>query len=158
MKIPTTSQSMLDKLIHIMAKGTLAFHKKHNIPLPRTYEEFENGVVNFSRETDLKGGIAFEDPEAGDEAVRLFSEPLGIPSELIDLPLEELDKRIKQDPGLKRKFDLLTDLLRGNINSKGTAFKELGEQFAPITYAFKNKICYRKSVFEAMQKMIQEQQ
>ena len=151
--VDINSTQMGRRLVQIMAKGTIAFCKKQGIPIPRTYEEFESGVVQKSKELGLEGSIAFQDDEAGNEAVRLFSDPLGISTELIDLPLDELNRKIRESAELQRKFYLLKILLSGKIQDKGEIFGELGEEFAPIADAFSKKHCHRKAVFDAMQEM-----
>ena len=152
--IDINSTQMGRSLVQIMAKGTIAFCSKYGIPIPGTYEEFESGVVQKSRELRLEGSIAFQDDEAGNEAVRLFSDPLGISPELIDLPLDELNQKIRESAELQKKFSLLRMLLSGRIQDKGEIFSGLGEEFAPIADAFSKKYCYRRAVFDAMQEMI----
>lgn len=142
------------RLVKVMAKGTIAFCKKHGISLPATYSEFESTVVQASRECGLEGGIAFEDEEAGNKAVMLFAGPLGIDQALLDLPLSELNERIRGSKELQEKFVLLRQLLRGKIQEDDKAFAQLGAEFAPIAEAFQRKYCWRRAVFEAMQEVI----
>lgn len=158
---PITDSSVGKKLVQIMAEGLIGYCDEQRLPYPRTYQAFEETIVQISRIIGFQAGIfVIHKPSQ-----RKFYELLGMNPDYAGKPYAELFEMAKRDPVLKRGMSLLSAFSTPlnpktrnetlSINAK--IFREIGgPEFELIAQAFETGDCQRDLVFDEMQNILKE--
>jgi len=164
---PITNSRIGRELVNIFARGVISLCRQHPeiLPLPRTIEEFQAGIMNYSRVTNLQAGIAFL---ADRQAHRDFYELLGINPDYAGRPYDELLELAKSDQSLARGLQLVfafstparpcdKEKAEAALRRNAQIFREAGgPDFEAIAVAFENGDCQYELVFQEMQKLLEE--
>lgn len=158
---PITDSEVGKKLVRLMAEGLLGYCDQQRLPYPRTYQAFEETVVQISRITGFQAGLGFMHKPSH----RKFYELLGMNPDYAGRPYPELYKIAESDPTVVRGLNLVSafatparpeDRAAAQIRS-AKIFREIGgPEFELIAKAFEVGDCQRDLVFDEMQVVLEE--
>ena len=166
MKAPPITNSRVGKrLVHIFARGLISLCREHpdELPLPRTIDEFQSGIMKFSRRINLQAGVAFL---VDRHAHRDFYELLGINPDYAGRPYGELSELVSTDESLARGLKLVSafatpahpcdrETAEAAYQRSAQIFREVGgPEFEAIAVAFENGDCQYELVFDEMQRLL----
>lgn len=149
------------KLVRLMAEGLLGYCDQQRLPYPKTYQDFEETVVQISRITGFQAGLGF----AHKPSHRKFYELLGMNPDYAGRPYSELFQIAESDPAVSRGLKLVSafatparpeDRAAAQIRSAKIFREDGGSEFELIAQAFEVGDCQRDLVFDEMQEILKE--
>lgn len=156
-----TDSEVGKKLVRLMAEGLLGYCDQQSLPYPRTYQEFEETVVQISRITGFQAGLSFMHKSSH----RKFYELLGMNPDYAGRPYTDLYKIAESDPAVVRGLNLVSafatperpqDRAAAQVRS-AKIFREVGgPEFELIAQAFESGDCQRDLVFDEIQVILRE--
>lgn len=158
---PITDSDVGKKLVRLMAEGLLGYCDQQGLPYPKTYQAFEETLVQISRITGFQAGLGF----AYKPAHKQFYELLGMNPDYAGRPYPELFKVAEKDASVARGLKLVSafstpadpkDRAAAQTRSAKIFREDGGPDFELIAQAFETGDCQRDLVFDEMQVILDE--